>query len=70
MRFSFLLSPNPQNTNWLWAPPGIPAEGYRTLLSWMKGYERGADHPPPFDAQLKNGTAIPPLPRTSSGIDA
>jgi hypothetical protein len=35
--------------------------GFSSVVKWVG---RAADHPPPSNAEVKNGGAIPPLPHT------
>jgi hypothetical protein len=40
-----------------------------SFLRWVKRQGLESDHSPPFSAEVKNGGAIPPLPRTSSWLN-
>jgi hypothetical protein len=50
----------------LWGQPSVVASGYRGAISrWVKRPGRDADHSHPSSAEVRNGGAISPHPRTS-----
>jgi hypothetical protein len=49
-----------------WGPPSLLCNDIRGFFSEIKRPEREADHSSSFNAEVKNGAAIPPLYKTSS----
>jgi hypothetical protein len=45
----------------------VDTRAFSLGVKWL-GCE--ADHPPPFNAEVENGGAVPPLPHSSSWDDA
>jgi hypothetical protein len=55
----------PQSPDRLWGPPSLLYNGYRGSSLGVKRPGREADHSLPSSAEVKNGGAIPLLPRMS-----
>jgi hypothetical protein len=61
----------PQRPYRLRGPSSLLFNGYWGAVSpGVKRPGRGADHSSPSSAEVKNGVAMPPLPHTSSWLDA
>jgi hypothetical protein len=55
-----------QHSDQIWGPPSLLSNGHQVLSpSGLKQQGHETDRSPPFNAEVKKGGAIPPLPHVS-----